>query len=191
MRSIAGLLVATVGGLALGVATAYVAIETEIGFNRLHVGPWVGSPRAGGVSADPYTRAALARSGELPVGGGEGVTFIGRTDSGGQPLSGRCSYVVAGDPPPARWWTLTAYALDGRLVENPVGRFGFTSREVHRDGEGRFSITVARSARPGDWLPLGSEGPFKLVVRLYDTPLATGASIVTPVLPHIRREACG
>jgi hypothetical protein len=190
VRSIFGIVFAVLFGVVVGLGSAFLALEAEVGFNRVTVGPWIGNPRAGGINADPYTRAALVRSGELPVGGGEGITFIARRDSNGRSLDARCTYVVAGDPPPARWWTLTVYTPEGRLLGNPAGRYGFTSREVRRNRDGRYEVVVARRARSGDWLPVETDGAFKLVMRLYDTPLATATGLVTPVLPEIKRERC-
>lgn len=190
MRSVLTLLLAAIFGVGLGLSSAWVALEAEVGFNRTEIGPWSGSARLGGVLADPYTRAQLVRTGELPLGGGEGVTFIARHDDDGRRLSANCVYVVETPPPPARWWTLTVYSPEGRLLENPAGRFGFTSREVMREPDGTSRITLARRARPGDWLPVETDDAFKLVFRLYDTPLSGAASPVSPVVPSVRREAC-
>jgi len=190
VRSVFGLVAAVAIGWAVGMFTAWAALEANIGFNAVHVGPWVGNARVGGTQADPYTRAELARTGELPVGGGEGITFTASVDSEGRALDARCVYRVAGEPPPARWWTLTAYGPDGSLIDTPLQRNGFTSREVMRGAQGTFSIVVSHRARPGDWLPVGPSGRFILVMRLYDTPLSSANSIVEPVLPDITRERC-
>jgi hypothetical protein len=190
MRSVFSLILATLFGIVVGLGAALVALEAEIGFYRVSAGPWTGSPRAGGVAADPYTRALLVRTGELPVGGGEGVTFIARRDDDGRLLSPACVYRVVGEGPPTRWWTLTVYTAEGRLIDNAAGRHGFTSSEVTRSPSGGFDVAVGRRVQPGDWLPVEGEGPFKLVMRLYDTPLATQGALAAPTMPAIRREGC-
>ena len=97
----------------------------------------------------------VARSGELPIGSGDGVAFYARTDDAGQPLDGRCDVLVSGITPQARYWTLTLYDPEGRLVANSVQRHGFTSQEIIRRADGSFDITVGPRARPGNWLPTG------------------------------------
>ena len=60
-----------------------------------------------------------------------------------------------------------------------------------RDSDGRFAITVAPRARPGNWLPTGGIERFVLVWRLYDTPIgvATRTTKEGP-MPAIARKAC-
>ena len=50
--------------------------------------------------------------------------------------------LVSGMTPAARYWTLTLYDPDGRLVANAIDRHSFTSDEIVRDIDGRFAITV-------------------------------------------------
>ena len=76
-----------------------------------------------------------------------------------------------GVTPPARFWTLTLYDPDGRLVANAVDRYGFTSQEIVRHADGSFEIAVAPRARAGNWLPTGGIDRYVLVLRLYDTPV--------------------
>ena len=99
------------------------------------------------------------------------MAFYARTDDAGNNFDGRCTFMVSGLTPAARYWTLTLYDLDGRLVANTIDRHGFTSEEIVRDTEGRFTITVAPRARPGNWLPTGGIERYVLVWRLYDTPI--------------------
>ena len=69
-----------------------------------------------------------------------------RKDDGGKPLDGRCDVVISGNTPAARFWTLTLYDADGRLVANALNRHGFTSQEIVRKTDGNFEIT-RRAAR--------------------------------------------
>jgi hypothetical protein len=50
---------------------------------------------------------------------------------------------------------------------------------------------VARAVQPGNWLPIELVDRFRLVFRLYDTPLATGSRFGELTMPQILREACG
>ena len=72
-----------------------------------------------------------------------------------------------------------------------LDRHGFTSEEIVRDTDGRFTIAVAPQARPGNWLPTGGIERYTLVLRLYDTPVgvATRTQRDAP-MPNIATERC-
>ena len=74
----------------------------------------------------------------------------------------------------------------------PVMREGFTSTEVLRDVDGRFSIVLAPDVQPGNWLPMPrAAGPVRLALRLYDTPVAASAGTVErSAVPTISRTEC-
>ena len=176
---------------AIGLGATWFTLTRGIAFGALRIGAWTAWPKSGSVDIDPYARAMIARSGELPIGTGDGVTFYARTDSEGNRFDGRCSFTVSGVTPPARYWTVTLYDNDGRLVPNAIDRHGFTSEELVRNADGSFAITVAPLARPGNWLPSGGIEQFVLVWRLYDTPIgvATRAAKEVP-MPAIARKDC-
>ena len=177
-------------GLALGVA-ASESILANPPFGGVAVGPWRIAATAGSVSADPYTRAALARSGEIPLALGEGLKLVARVDSAGRLFDRRCAYRVGPRTPAARYWSLSLVDGDGYPVDNAAGRYGFRSSEILRDGDGAFSIAVSALAQPGNWLPIGRVQTFALALRLYDTPLAASAGAIDRAsLPTIERESC-
>ena len=120
------LILATVVGLGATWMTA--TCGTDLG--TLTIGAWTARPKTGTADVDPYSRASIARSGELPVGTGDGVAFSATTDDRKRPLDGRCDVMVSGVTPAARFWTLTLYDLKGRLVANSLQRYGFTSQEI-------------------------------------------------------------
>src|SRR5258708_2742044 len=128
-------------------------------------------PTPAPADADPYSRATIARSGELPIGTGDGVAFSATTDDRKRPLDGRCDVVVSGVTPAARFWTLTLYDSKGHLVANSLQRYGFTSQEIIRGADGAFEIRVASRSRAGNWLPTGGIERYALMLRLYDTPV--------------------
>ena len=113
------------------------------------------------------------------------------SDDGKNSFDGRCTFTISGMTPAARYWTITLYDPDGRLVANTIDRHGFTSDEIVRDGDGSFAITVAPLARPGNWLPTGGVDKFVLVLRLYDTPIgvSTGTTKEGP-MPAMVRKGC-
>jgi hypothetical protein len=98
---------------------------------------------------------------------------------------------LSGTTPQARFWTLTLYDPEGKLVANSVERHGFTSQEIIRSSSGTFEIVIGPRARPGNWLPTGGIERYVLTLRLYDTPvgLATRSGRDTP-MPSISQRGC-
>jgi len=184
-------LFAVILGLALGLGFTFFAVERGLGFGTLNLGPWTTWPKNGTTEIDPYARAITARSGEIPLGSAEGLAFIARTDSDGAPLESRCDYMFAGTMPEARFWTLTLLSPSGFLVENKAARYGFTSADILRRADGAFEIGMARAARAGNWLPIGTVDRFILALRIYDSPLASAAATIDPAnLPKLSRQSC-
>jgi hypothetical protein len=162
-----------------------------VSFDAVRIGPWIAWPRTGTADIDPYARAAVARSGELPIGSGDGVAFVARSDEKGRPLDGRCDILISGITPAARFWTLTLYDTQGQLVSNSLQRYGFTSQEIVRSADGSFEIRIAPRSRAGNWLPTGGLDRYLLMMRLYDTPVgvATRTQKDAP-MPSIATVGC-
>ena len=168
-----------------------MAVTQGTAYGGIAIGAWTAWPKVGTVDIDPYARAMIARSGELPVGSGDGVAFYARSDDSGRVLDGRCDFFLSGITPQARYWTITLYDLEGRLVPNSMQRHGFTSQEVIRHSDGTFDLNVSPRARPGNWLPTGAIERYVLVLRLYDTPVgvATRTGRDAP-MPSIVERGC-
>lgn len=183
MRLILGLLFALAVAAIVGLGATWLALTRGVAFGAVPIGSWTAWPKTGTRDIDPYARATIARSGELPIGSGDGVAFVARRDASGRPLDGRCDALVSGITPQARFWTLTLYDPLGRLVGNAIDRQGFTSQEIVRHGDGSFDIVVAPRSRPGNWLPTNGVERYVLVMRLYDTPVgvATRAAREAPM----------
>ncbi|ACA15644.1 protein of unknown function DUF1214 [Methylobacterium sp. 4-46] len=182
-------------GGGLGLASANWATRGRYPFGGVALNAWTAWPRIGSRDADPYVRAIHARTGEIPIALGEGLLLTAREDDAGQRLSPGCSYRIAGATPPARAWTLTAERrrpAAAPAAEGPVPRRGFTSTEVLRDQSGRFAITLSPSVQPGNWLPTPpGEGALRLVLRLYDTPVAASTGVLEREgVPSITRLGC-
>jgi hypothetical protein len=191
LLSLLKLIVTLISGAALGLGTAYLAMHGGKGFGAVRVGVWVTWPLLGSDAADPYARAIVSRTGEIPLALAEGLTFTARTDETGEPLVATCTYRLSGAMPAARTWTLSLADPGGYLVDNPAHRYGFTSQEIVRAADGSVQIVVSRSARAGNWLPIGNVPQFLLLLRLYDTPLsATAATLDKSTMLSIKRDAC-
>jgi hypothetical protein len=191
VRLLLGFLFAFAVAAAFGLGLTQYALTRGTAFGAITIGAWTAWPKTGTSDIDPYARAAIARSGELPIGSGDGVTFFASSDDTGRALDGRCTVTISGTTPAARFWTLTLYDLDGRLVPNAVDRYGFTSQEITRRSDGNFEIAVSARARPGNWLPTGGIDRYVVVLRLYDTPVgvATRSAKDAP-MPSVAQGSC-
>jgi hypothetical protein len=191
VRLLFGTIFALTTAAAVGLGATWIALTHGTAYGGVTIGAWTAWPKNGTAGIDPYARAMISRSGELPVGSGDGVSFHARTDDAGQALDGRCDVLLSGITPPARFWTLTLYDSEGQLVANSMRRHGFTSQEIVRKADGQFDITIAPRARPGNWLPTGGIDKYQLVLRLYDTPvgMATRSGREAP-MPSISRRGC-
>jgi hypothetical protein len=191
VQLVLGYLFAFVVAAVVGLGTTWLAITKGTAFGSVSIGAWTAWPKTGTAEIDPYARAVVARSGQLPIGSGDGLAFFARTDDQGRTLDGRCDVVVRGTTPQARFWTVTLYDTDGRLVANSLNRFGFTSQEIVRRSDGSFDIVMAAKARSGNWLPTGGIERYVLVMRLYDTPASVASRTGREAtMPAITRGAC-
>ena len=82
MRLIFVTLLALILAAAVGLGTTWVAATRGTDLGTLVIGPWTARPRTGTAGVDPYSRASIARSGELPVGTGDGVAFSATREIG-------------------------------------------------------------------------------------------------------------
>ncbi len=189
--SLLGLVVA---GFGLGMGSAWYMTQSVQTLDAIELGPWVASPIAGTPDADPYSRARLARTGELPLGSGEGLALVARTDSSGRTLRSDCIYRVLGQTPQARLWTLNVEAADGQALAPRDGITAVGSDGLFRQGDGGLDVVVASTPQAGIWLTSNggsrSDTPIRLVARLYDTPVRTVTELTNFVMPAIRRERC-
>jgi hypothetical protein len=190
LRFLLDLAVAIIVALVVGFSTAWYAVEHGRQYGAVHAKQWSAWPAGGGPDADPYSVALLARTGEVPLGAGEGIAFTADVDSGGAALSTRCSYQISGRTPAARLWTLTAYDAAGRLMPNAARRSSFHSREIVRRPDGDFDIVVSTRPSAGNWLPIARAGTFRLVFRFYDTPLTAGGGATDIDMPDIVKTGC-
>ncbi len=178
-------------GLALGLVATALTLDRELDPGRQMVGAWSREASVDSAASDPYRRALLAETGQMPLVLNEGVLFQAQRDDSGFRLLRTCTYRLAGPMSKARLWTLTAIDEDERVIDNPAHRFGFTSSNVVRDLSGNFALVLGPEAQPGNWLPTPGRGPMTLDLRLYDTPLSDregGTAAV--VMPSIERQSC-
>ena len=192
MRLLIGFLFAFAVAAVFGLGLTQFALTRGTAFGAITIGAWTAWPKTGTADIDPYARAAIARSGELPIGSGDGVAFFASSDDAGRALDGRCVVTLSGITPAARFWTVTLYDLDGPPGPQR-GRTATASpaRRSRASADGSFEIVIAPRARPGNWLPTGGIDRYVVVLRLYDTPVgvATRTAKDAP-MPAVTRRAC-
>ena len=154
--------------------------------DAIALGAWQAWPNAGTVDADPYSRARLARTGEIPLGSGEGLMLLAQTTIPAQPLAATCDYTIAGQTPPARLWTLVVENRDGQVFKERDGVAALGSDALLRE-DGRLvrDRALAHVRKAGNWISTGGAGRFRVVVRLYDTTARTGTALTTLAMPRI------
>ena len=184
------LLIAVGGGL----GSSWYMIEKGSRFTTRVNGPWVAWTAAGRSDADPYTRAHFTRRGMLPVSSALAYTFEARTDNQGQQLYSTCEYLIEGEEPVAAFWSLAVFDDNGGLIPNPADRYAFNSATFMRGHTGSWVVVLARSARPGNWLPTGGAGRLAVVFTVEEPrdPGNTGAIVRAEqvAMPSIRRLTC-
>ena len=189
MRFVFHLLLMVAVALAVGFGLSWYLLTDNRFFGVVQSGPWVAWSDAGSPSPNPYTRAHLARAGVLQLGQAEGLQFTATTDSEGRPLTRDCSYRIEGQTPVATFWTLAALDAAGRNIAAPGTDIALRSSTIVRTGEGAIVVHVGTTLAPGNWLELTGNGPFSLVLTLYDTVASSGFGSLD-TMPAIVLEAC-
>lgn len=174
--------------LGIGFGSAYYMVEDGNKLTAKQYGSWFGWTESGGVDIDPYLRAALARSGVMPLGKAEGVVFTATNDDGGEQLTGNCSYLVSGSTPNASVWTIRI-SSNARGSASPNTAY-LSSTQITRLPDGSFEIMVSPKAQPGNWLGNSGSGNMKFTISFYDTNafLVVGQDLA--VLPAIEKVSC-
>lgn len=174
-----------------GLMTSWYMVSAGSSLTTRSIGPWVIWTAEGRSDADPYTRAHFARSGTLNLSTELAGTYIASYDSEGIRLHSSCEYRIKGQEIEARWWSITAFDDKGRLIPNPAGRHAFTSDTVTVEPDNTFLVTLARDARPGNWLPTGGAGRLTLVLAVLEGATSTASGEAADMsLPLIKRVTC-
>ncbi|MFM7396333.1 MAG: DUF1214 domain-containing protein [Gammaproteobacteria bacterium] len=174
----------------LGVGSAWLWL-TRVGISGVDAGAWRVNLLAGSRDADAYTRARIAIGAVLALGRSETLYYTTDHDDDGAPLRAECRYRIEGIPPPARWWSVTAYAADHFLFPNDAKRYSVSGETVTPDAAGRFSATLGPSTEASQndtsWIPTAGRGGMRLTLRLYGAAEAVQRAPGSLTTPSIRR----
>jgi hypothetical protein len=156
--------------VAVGIGSAWVVLrKVTWSHTVVQVGAWTGSTLTGSPDADIYTRARVALGGLLALGRDETMYYIATQDDAGRPLRSHCTYRVEGQPPTARWWSITAYADDYFLFDAPNKQYSLNGTTAQLDNRGQFVLSTGPAAQPGiHWLPTPGNRGVVLTLRLYN-----------------------
>jgi hypothetical protein len=162
-------------------------------FRAIELNHWTSDPAIGSTTADPYTRAFVARRGLLGLRREEATYYLRAVDDEGQTLRDHCAYVIEGEVPDARWWSVTLYADDYYLARNEDGAHSIDMTRAVIDADGMWRATI-QPTDPADgsfWISSRNAGRFDLIYRLYN---ASEAILDSPesalVTPRIVRLGC-
>ncbi|HHY50578.1 MAG TPA: DUF1214 domain-containing protein [Alphaproteobacteria bacterium] len=190
MRFLGHFLTMIAVALVVGFGLSWYALSDGRLFGTVRIGPWTAWRDAGSPAPDPYTRAYVARTAAFQLGLSEGLQFIATTDSDGVPLDRDCRYRIDGTTPVATFWTLVPVDADHAVITRPGAPVAFNSTRVARATDGSLQLYVSKTLSPRNWLEITGEGPFALVLTLYDTTTFSGGGATPARLPAIIREAC-
>lgn len=187
-----------------GVWSTLIALDATSGFGAIQLGAWQAFPQAQTIEADPYAKAHRANAGQLLLGSAEGLRFTAERDDGGESLNGSCTYVLSGQVPPARAWTL--YSAQPGAIRRVAGTLAgpadrsaslspdlpvaLNSQIILRRADGSFEISISPMASPGNWLAVANGQPFRLVLTLFDTPTAGSSGLIDLSMPRLERKGC-
>ena len=173
-----------------GAAATKPVLSALIDGGATRNGPWRTSATTGSAAGNPWERAAVAIAGLYALTPQEAVYFTAFTDSSGETLRGDCRYRVQGKPPPARWWSITAYGADHYLVPNAAGVYARHASNLPSSADGHFDFALSAVATADSGLPIPATGPFSLTMRVYNPAPEVLAQLATLPLPTIVREGC-
>ena len=186
----AGILGAIIGGA--GFLHWFKTRDPDNMSNWIEAGQWETASSIGAASADPITRALVARFGLLAMSSDETMYFFTANDSTGDRLIDSCSYEIVGTDPATRWWSVTLYDKDSFLVDNGQNAFSMDKTRLTRtDGQNfRIAISNDNDGAFENWISNSGAGEFMLTLRLYNPDEAVIANPSGTVLPTVSRISC-
>lgn len=176
-----------------GIGSSWYMVSAGTSLTTRTAGPWKMWVNEGRVDADPYTRAHFATTGRLVVSSDVAATFVATTDTEGIRLHSSCEYSIEGRDFAASWWTLAVFDANGRLIPNAADRYAYTRDTIALRPNGDFIVTLAREARPGNWLPTAGAGRIAVVLTIFEPETTDSANVdgdAEVAMPVLKKVAC-
>ena len=182
--------------LAIAALETYVAtkIYPSIAFTKNDI--WRILPSPGDPDRSIYTRAAVAAMGTLASKKPEQAYFSTEIDINDQPLSGNCLYKLTGEDIESRWWSITAYAEDGFLVENSEKLYSYNSETISYNSSGGYEVyflgqnEFIEEANTTNWLRVNPDEDFSVSLRIYGPGEEFFSNLRRVNLPIIEKIRC-
>lgn len=188
LKIITGIAIALIFGTALGIGSATLAYDNIASLRSINNGPWQTNLAVGSGEANLYLRASVAVHGLLALNQSETIYYHAYDDNSGKSFNGDNVYRIEGKAPDARWWSITVYGADDFLIPNESNRYSYSGNSVTYGPDGKFTIYLSKTQKPGNWLPLGEQKRFSLSLRLYNPGESVRKNPATVELPRITRE---
>lgn len=189
IRAIVQTVACAAAGAAIGIGAFFVLLEGSRGERN---GVWW--THLGG-QENRMDLDALALHAVYQMKAEKALYWTAFTDSQGEPLDRRRHYRILSSALPARFWSLTLYDAEDRLLPNHWERYSVSSLDVSTNPDGSFAVDVSPAFIPGNtnWISSGAasrdERRLLLQLRLYDIDLTARRNPMTLALPKIVRVA--
>ena len=191
--------------IVIGYFTAIWAISATRPASNDIYGPWKLQTLGGKTVDTPYSEARLAREGPFVLPPKEIAVFVATADTDNRRLRGECDYRISGVPLDSRWWTLTAYQVDGQILDIPGTNHTLTREDLTPVSDDSMIsdgiivepleptdlvVHVTHKTRYDRWLAVKQNEDFHLVLRLFGAgeDLLSGAD--DNAMPKIVLDEC-
>ena len=171
-----------------------VKIYPKIAFVKNDI--WTILPSPGDPDRSIYTRAAVAAAGTFASKKPEQAYYQTEIDIEDQPLNGNCLYRLSGEDIESRWWSITAYANDGFLIENTEKLYSYNSETINYNANGGFEIyflgdnDFITDVSNENWLRVNQDENFNVSLRIYYPGEEFFSNLRRVNLPIIEKVKC-
>ena len=157
---------------------------------------WTILPSPGDPDRSIYTRAAVAAAGTFASKKPEQAYYQTEIDIEDQPLNGNCLYKLSGEDIESRWWSITAYANDGFLIENTEKLYSYNSETINYNANGGFEIyflgdnDFISDVSNENWLRVNQDENFNISLRIYYPGEEFFSNLRRVNLPIVEKVKC-
>lgn len=171
-----------------------IKIYPKIAFVKNDI--WTILPSPGDPDRSIYTRAAVAAAGTFASKKPEQAYYQTEIDIEDQPLNGNCLYRLSGEDIESRWWSITAYANDGFLIENTEKLYSYNSETINYNANGGFEIyflgdnDFISDVSNENWLRVNQDENFNVSLRIYYPGEEFFSNLRRVNLPIVEKVKC-